>query len=183
MLLQAAGMETFGDLLLRVKLDVDSILAIDGIGPKSYEEILEVVHNYRFPEIETAPDKVVTPEVVVEAEAEPVVEQPVVVEEPAQVEEPEVVAEVVEPKRVAEVPEPQTAEEPAADDKSFEELFQMDTLRRTTETSAEEDENGQPDDKKKKGKKRKGYTVEYDPDRDATYVRHKHRNDDEWGEW
>lgn len=182
-LLQAAGMETFGDLLLRVKLDVDSILAIDGIGPKSYEEILEVVHNYRFPEIETAPDKVVTPEVVVEAEAEPVVEQPVVVEEPAQVEEPEVVAEVVEPKQVAEVPEPQTAEEPAADDKSFEELFQMDTLRRTTETSAEEDENGQPDDKKKKGKKRKGYTVEYDPDRDATYVRHKHRNDDEWGEW
>ena len=182
-LLQAAGMETFGDLLLRVKLDVDSILAIDGIGPKSYEEILEVVHNYRFPEIETAPDEVVTPEVVVEAEAEPVVEQPMVVEEPAQVEEPEVVAEVVEPKRVAEVPEPQTAEEPAADDKSFEELFQMDTLRRTTETSAEEDENGQPDDKKKKGKKRKGYTVEYDPDRDATYVRHKHRNDDEWGEW
>ena len=182
-LLQAAGMETFGDLLLRVKLDVDSILAIDGIGPKSYEEILEVVHNYRFPEIETAPDKVVTPEVVVEAEAEPVVEQPVVVEEPAQVEEPEVVAEVVEPKQVAEVPEPQTTEEPAADDKSFEELFQMDTLRRTTETSAEEDENGQPDDKKKKGKKRKGYTVEYDPDRDATYVRHKHRNDDEWGEW
>ena len=182
-LLQAAGMETFGDLLLRVKLDVDSILAIDGIGPKSYEEILEVVHNYRFPEIETAPDEVVTPEVVVEAEAEPVVEQPVVVEEPAQVEEPEVVAEVVEPKQVAEVPEPQTAEEPAADDKSFEELFQMDTLRRTTETSAEEDENGQPDDKKKKGKKRKGYTVEYDPDRDATYVRHKHRNDDEWGEW
>ena len=182
-LLQAAGMETFGDLLLRVKLDVDSILAIDGIGPKSYEEILEVVHNYRFPEIETAPDEVVTPEVVVEAEAEPVVEQPVVVEEPAQVEEPEVVAEVVEPKRVAEVPEPQTAEEPAAEDKSFEELFQMDTLRRTTETSAEEDENGQPDDKKKKGKKRKGYTVEYDPDRDATYVRHKHRNDDEWGEW
>ncbi len=182
-LLQAAGMETIGDLLLRVKVDVDSILAIDGIGPKSYEEILEVVHNYRFPEIETAPDKVVTPEVVVEAEAEPVVEQPVVVEEPAQVEEPEVVAEVVEPKRVAEVPEPQTAEEPAADDKSFEELFQMDTLRRTTETSAEEDENGQPDDKKKKGKKRKGYTVEYDPDRDATYVRHKHRNDDEWGEW
>ena len=182
-LLQAAGMETFGDLLLRVKLDVDSILAIDGIGPKSYEEILEVVHNYRFPEIETAPDEVVTPEVVVEAEAEPVVEQPVVVEEPAQVEEPQAVAEVVEPKQVEKVPEPQTAEEPAAEDKSFEELFQMDTLRRTTETSAEEDENGQPDDKKKKGKKRKGYTVEYDPDRDATYVRHKHRNDDEWGEW
>jgi len=40
-----------------------------------------------------------------------------------------------------------------------------------------------PGDKKKKGKKRKGYTVEYDPDRDATYVKHKHRNDDDWGEW
>ena len=182
-LLQAAGMETFGDLLLRVKVDVDSILAIDGIGPKSYEEILEVVNNYRFPAIETAPEEVVTPEVVVEAEVAPVIEQPEVVEEPVQVEEPQAVAEVVEPKQVEKVPEPQTAEEPAAEDKSFEELFQMDTLRRTTETSAEEDENGQPDDKKKKGKKRKGYTVEYDPDRDATYVRHKHRNDDEWGEW
>ncbi|MEA4930894.1 MAG: transcription termination factor NusA [Anaerolineaceae bacterium] len=182
-LLQAAGMETFGDLLLRVKVDVDSILAIDGIGPKSYEEILEVVHNYRFPAIETAPEEVVTPEVVVEAEVAPVIEQPEVVEEPVQVEEPQAVAEVVEPKQVEKVPEPQTAEEPAAEDKSFEELFQMDTLRRTSESSAEEDENGQPGDKKKKGKKRKGYTVEYDPDRDATYVRHKHRNDDEWGEW
>ncbi len=56
-------------------------------------------------------------------------------------------------------------------------------MRRTSETSEEEDENGLLGDKKKKGKKRKGYTVEYDPDRDATFVRHKHRNDDDWGEW
>jgi hypothetical protein len=56
-------------------------------------------------------------------------------------------------------------------------------MRRTSETSEEEDELGLFGDKKKKSKKRKGYTVEYDPDRDATYVTRKHRNEDDWGEW
>ena len=116
-------------------------------------------------------------------EVEPVVEEPVEIVVPETVEEPETVAEVLEPEEVEEIAAAEKTVEPVAEDKSFEELFQMDTLRRTSETSEEEDENGLPGDKKKKGKKRKGYTVEYDPDRDATYVKHKHRNDDDWGEW
>ena len=184
-LLQSAGMETFGDLLLQVKLDPDAILAIDGIGPKSYEEILEIAQNYQFPVIETAPVEVELPEVVSAVEPEPIIEEPVVLEEPEQVEELELVAETaaVKPEDLEETLVTQEVEEPAVEDKSFEELFQMDTMRRTRETSEEEDENGLLDGKKKKGKKRKGYTVEYDPDRDATYVRHKHRNDDDWSEW
>lgn len=184
-LLQSAGMETFGDLLLQVKLDPDAILAIDGIGPKSYEEILEVAQNYQFPVIETAPVEVELPEVASAVEPEPVIEEPVVLEEPEQVEELESVAETaaVKTEDLEETFVTQEVEEPAVEDKSFEELFQMDTMRRTRETSEEEDENGLLDGKKKKGKKRKGYTVEYDPDRDATYVRHKHRNDDDWSEW
>ena len=182
-LLQSAGMDTFGDLVLRVKLDSDSILAIDGIGPKSHEEILEVVRSYQFPVIETEPVEVETPEVVTVVEVEPVVEEPVEIVVPETVEEPETVAEVLEPEEIEETATAEKTVEPVAEDKSFEELFQMDTLRRTSETSEEEDENGLPGDKKKKGKKRKGYTVEYDPDRDATYVKHKHRNDDDWGEW
>ena len=184
-LLQSAGMETFGDLLLQVKLDPDAILAIDGIGPKSHEEILEVAQNYQFPVIETAPVEVELPEVASAVEPEPVIEEPVVLEEPEQVEELELVAETaaVKTEDLEETFVAQEVEEPAVEDKSFEELFQMDTMRRTRETSEEEDENGLLDGKKKKGKKRKGYTVEYDPDRDATYVRHKHRNDDDWSEW
>jgi N utilization substance protein A len=184
-LLQSAGMETFGDLLLQVKLDPDAILAIDGIGPKSYEEILEVAQNYQFPVIETAPVEVEMPEVVSVVEPEPIIEETVVIEEPELAEEPELVTETtaLKPEDLEEAFVTREVEEPAVEDKSFEELFQMDTMRRTSETSEEEDENGLLDGKKKKGKKRKGYTVEYDPDRDATYVRHKHRNDDDWSEW
>ena len=184
-LLQSAGLETFGDLIMRVKLDSDSILAIDGIGPKSHEDILEVVQNYQFPVIEPESVEVETPEVIAEVEPEVIVEVPVVVEEPELIEEivPEADVTAIQTEEVEETNVTQGVEGPVAEDTSFEELFQMDTLRRTSETSEEEDENGLLGDKKKKGKKRKGYTVEYDPDRDATFVRHKHRNDDDWTEW
>ncbi len=184
-LLQSAGLETFGDLTLQVKLDPDAILAIDGIGPKSQEEILKVVQSYQFPIIETEAVEVETPEEVAEAEPEVVDEEPVVVEEPEVIEEvvPEAEVTAVLTEEVEETTVTEEVEEPVGEDTSFEELFQMDSLRRTNETSEEEDESGLPGDKKKKGKKRKGYTVEYDPDRDATFVRHKHRNDDDWGEW
>ncbi len=184
-LVQSAGLETFGDLALQVKLDPDAILAIDGIGPKSQEEILRVVESHQFPVIEPETVEVETPEITTEVEPETIVEEPVEVEEPEPVEEivPEVESIAVQPEEVEETTVTEAVEEPVAEDKSFEELFQMDTMRRTSETSEEEDESGLPGDKKKKGKKRKGYTVEYDPDRDATFVRHKHRNDDDWGEW
>jgi N utilization substance protein A len=185
-LLQAAGMETLGDLMLQVKLDADAILAIDGIGPKSHEEILETVNNYQFPVIE--PEAVETPEAETVAEPEPaeVVEEPEAVSEPEPAEEAEPAAEASASEQPEAEEEPIVSdeeEEPAVEDKSFEELFQMDTMRRTSDAQDDEEETAMTGGKKKKGKKRKGYTVEYDPDRDATFVRHKHRNDDDWGDW
>jgi len=183
-LLQSAGMETFGDLLLQVKLDQDAILAVDGIGPKSYEDILEVVQNYHFPVIETTPVEVEQPETAPEVEPEPVAVEAEAINEPAAVEETVPVAEaVVAVPEAIEEPVEVAAAEAHGDEKSFEELFNIDTMRRTSETSPEEEEGGLGDDKKKKGKKRKGYTVEYDPDNDATIVRRTHRNEDNWGEW
>jgi len=36
--------------------------------------------------------------------------------------------------------------------------------------------------KKGKGKKKKGYTVEYDPEKDESIVRYKHKKDGDWDE-
>ncbi len=184
-LVQSAGLETFGDLMLQVKLDPDAILAINGIGPKSQEEILAVVESYKFPVIEPELVEEETAEVTSEVEPETIVEEPEAVEEPEVIEEivreDEVIA--AQPEEVEETAETEEVEEPGAEDQSFEELFQLDAMRRTSETTEEEDELGLFGDKKKKSKKRKGYTVEYDPDRDATYVKRTHRNEDDWGEW
>jgi len=184
-LVQSAGLETFGDLMLQVKLDPDAILAINGIGPKSQEEILAVVESYKFPVIEPELVEEETAEVTAEVEPETIVEEPEAVEEPEVIEEivreDEVIA--AQPEEVEETTETEEVEEPGAEDQSFEELFQLDAMRRTSETTEEEDELGLFGDKKKKSKKRKGYTVEYDPDRDATYVKRTHRNEDDWGEW
>lgn len=153
-LLQSAGLETFGDLTLQVKLDPDAILAIDGIGPKSQEEILKVVQSYQFPIIETEAVEVETPEEVAEAEPEVVDEEPVVVEEPEVIEEvvPEAEVTAVLTEEVEETTVTEEVEEPVGEDTSFEELFQMDSLRRTNETSEEEDESGLPGDKRKKAR-------------------------------
>ncbi len=184
-LVQSAGLDTLGDLMLQVKLDPDAILAINGIGPKSQEEILAVVENYQFPAIEPEQEEKETAEVVGEVEPEPVVEELGETEEPELIEEAETKAEPIAElaEEAEEIAETEEVEESGAEDKSFEELFQLDTMRRTSETPEEEDELGLFGDKKKKSKKRKGYTVEYDPDRDTTYVKRKHRNDDDWGEW
>ena len=62
----------------------------------------------------------------------------------------------------------------------------MDTLLRSKEIRkvAPEDEEltGPRTGKKSKGKKKKGHTVEYDPDKDESFVRYKHRKDDGWDE-
>ncbi len=48
----------------------------------------------------------------------------------------------------------------------------------------DEDEHGHRMPSKKKGKKRRGYTVAYDPDQDTDVVRYKHRkSDEEWENW
>ena len=187
-ILQENHLETFGDLIFTVRTNPDSILAFNGIGPKFYEEILETVDSYEFPQVEV--EEVV--EVALPAEEETIaeVELPEVETTPEIVEiesiEETVEEEIVEePEPVVEEPEPVVVADEGTEEKSFEELFRLDSLRRDKTTTDDEDElNAMDPSKKKKGKKRRGYTVEYDPDQDTDVVRYTHRKgEDDWENW
>ncbi|NMC15989.1 MAG: transcription termination/antitermination protein NusA [Chloroflexi bacterium] len=180
-ILQEAGMENFGDLMLQVKRDPDKILSLNGIGPKAMEEIQTLVQTYQFPALETVPEPV--------AEEAPALEESAtaaVVEGGAEAVVSEVEAEVVEAPAVETVETPAVVEEPAAEEKSFEELFKLESLHREEKArelvSEDEDSADQKQDKKGKGKKKKGYTVEYDPDKEEEIVRYKHKKDGDWTE-
>ena len=180
-ILQEAGMENFGDLMLQVKRDPDKILSLNGIGPKAMEEIQTLVQTYQFPALETVPEPV--------AEEAPAHEEPAtaaVVEGGAEAVVSEVEAEAVEAPAVEIVETPAIVEEPAAEEKSFEELFKLESLHREEKArelvSEDEESADQKQDKKGKGKKKKGYTVEYDPDKEEEIVRYKHKKDGDWTE-
>ncbi len=180
-ILQEAGMENFGDLMLQVKRDPDKILSLNGIGPKAMEEIQTLVQTYQFPALETVPEPV--------AEEAPALEESAtaaVVEGGAEAVVSEVEAEAVEAPAVETVETPAIVEEPAAEEKSFEELFKLESLHREEKArelvSEDEDSADQKQDKKGKGKKKKGYTVEYDPDKEEEIVRYKHKKDGDWTE-
>ena len=189
-ILQENGLESFGDLILTTKLDPDALLAYNGIGPKAHEELQALIDEYEFPAIqepepeavEETPEPVektaptIEPEAVVETVAE---ELPAVEVEPVMA-EPEPVA-VLEEAVVEEEPEP-------VEEKSFEELFRMESVRRASDTREQDEEEEQAFSAgarkgKKAAKKKKGYTVEYDPDKDTDIVRRHGRDDDSWDEW
>ena len=65
--LREAGYSMVGDLQLQMKLDSDTILSLNGIGPKAMEEIQTALENVTFPE----PEVEVQPEESVEGKAEP----------------------------------------------------------------------------------------------------------------
>ncbi|MEA4812898.1 MAG: transcription termination factor NusA [Anaerolineaceae bacterium] len=171
--LQESGIETLGELLMQIKVDPEIILSYNGIGPKSYEELLSLAESFRFPEPELP------------------------VEEPAQKEEVVSVAEKMEEAKVEPVAEAVAAEpavqsvteEAPEEEKTFEELFKLETLKhsqqREHETVEEEDFGQALSDKdgKKKSKKKKGYTVEYDPDLGEDIVRRTHKGENDWEDW
>jgi hypothetical protein len=179
-ILQEAGMESFGDLILQTKLDADKILSLNGIGPKAMDEITALVESYQFPALETVSEPTAEgapAEVALDAAAAGHAA-------PEAVEAPADAAAAEEPAAGTEEA-PAAAEEPETDEKSFEELFNLESLRRDEKIRdlAAEDEGGDlKQDKKGKGKKKKGYTVEYDPDKEESIVRYKHKKDDSWDE-
>jgi len=177
-ILQEGGMETLGDLVLQMRLDSDEILALNGIGPKSFEQIAELTDALRVSpeaeaEIEAAPVEVaeaVAPEAEAEVTAAPA-EEP---EAEAEV-EPEAApaAEPVEVEKVEEkiVSEPKEAQEEAEEEEDFDKLFSYDARKYgyyepEKPKADEEDELAKPSKKKKRKKRR--------PAVDET---------DEWEEW
>jgi N utilization substance protein A len=190
-ILSEAGFTSLGDLMMRMKLDPDSVLALQGIGPKAMQEIDRVMVEQTTvaPVVEVPPveaievSEVETPaaEPEVAPVAEPAIEE-TVEEQPAV--EAKVEAEV-EP--VAEETAPATEgvlteeEEPT----SLDELFALKPeVLEVAAVEEETDEEGDAKKGKKKGKKKKHVEVEFDPDRGMMVVRKKHkRSGGEWGNW
>jgi N utilization substance protein A len=176
-ILQGAGIETLGDLVLQMRLDSDKILALNGIGPKSFEEISELTDALR----------VLPEEQLVLEEQEVVLEEAVEEEGPEAVEEEEI-AEVEEPlekveeaeiteEEVEKIPEPieekKVEKVEAEEEEDFDKLFSYDASKYgyfepepTQFEEVDEDEREKPDKKKKKKRRR--------PLRDDS---------DDWGNW
>lgn len=173
-LLQEAGYLTVGDLASQVRLDPDRIYRINGIGPKALSEITALIDNL---EAEMSP--AVEPEPVAEAEAaaEGVTD---LVAEPAA----EVAEAATEEAVPAEVSAP--AEEEVEEITSLDEIFTLKPeMLEVTSVSDEEEDTSSSGQKTEGGKKKKKKfrEVEYDPDRDITYVRRKHKNEEGGGSW
>ena len=177
-LLQAAGLETFGDLMLQTMLDPDAILAYEGIGPKSFENIMEAIPLVTFPE----PEVVEVPESEAEPVAEVELEPEVEVETP---QEPEVELDLPEePEELPEEePEPEPVEEEDEEEKSFAELFSLESTKIKPVREDDEEHILMTGGKKKKAKKKRSYTIEYDPDEDQTFKQFKYRDEDDWENW
>ncbi|MBP7213159.1 MAG: transcription termination/antitermination protein NusA [Anaerolineaceae bacterium] len=159
-ILQASGLETFGDLIFVTKTDPDAILSYAGISTKVFDEIIEVANSFEFPALEV--EEVVEPvkeEIVTETEIPEVIEE--------SVKEP-----IIEVEPVTEVKAEDEAE--VGEEKTFEELLKS--------VNVEEDDDMRKliEPKKKKGKKRGPSNYEYDPDNDTDILHRHRRGEDEW---
>lgn len=179
-ILQEAGMDTLGDLVLQMRLDSDKILALNGIGPKSFEEISELTDALRVTPEQAALAEAaaaaapVEPEAEVEPVAEPETETELESGEAEAQEEVEEEVTLVEEPVTAEQPEPAPAVKPEEkeEEQEFDKLFSYDARKygyyepEQVKPEPEEDETLKPSKKKKK-KKRRPITDE----------------PDEWEEW
>jgi N utilization substance protein A len=204
-LLSEVGYQTVGDLMLQMKLDADSVLALDGIGPKYMQEIQDKLKALTFPEpeAETVVEEAVQ-EVIPMLEEEVVQTAAVMVEPQAIPEPPDTAAagaEVVINEAIGlEIPVQTVSEiveetleqsvsstEPAQVDEStiLDELFTLRPDEIPVSDDEEEEDDDDPENKdKKKGKKKKKRFVEvvYDPDRDVTIVKRKRKRSDGLGD-
>jgi len=173
--LTGEGYSTIGDLMLQMALDSDAILAIDGLGPKTMEDIVKALDEFELPE----------PEVEVEAEPEAELEVAAAPETPVEAEveaeQAELVGEVEAAEPAAELEEVQEVEELESEPVTFEEAIAASEIT-FIEDEEEEDDLQRFEKEREKGSKKKKYRqVEYDPDRDVTIVRRRRKR--ETGEW
>ncbi len=175
-ILQGAGIETLGDLVLQMRLDPDNILAINGIGPKTFEEIQGLTDALRVMPEETVQEEIV-PEEAVTPEVAPV-EEPVIDAEIPEESPEAVVAEVEEAAALSDEPEELESiekivpEQPAEDEEEekedeFDKIFSYDASK----YGYFEPEKPKPDDadqeearptKKKKRKKQRPSPDDFD---------------------
>ena len=190
-ILQNVGLRTFGDLYDRMKTDPDGIFKLQGISTKSMNEIASLV---KF--IGSA----------VNAEIEPGLSETSTVDETSIKVETVADAGGLETEEVVETSEDITAKDNFIDltqipveqvvseqipeeteEVSFDELFntiRSDVIPHIEFSDEEEEDRDDPSSTKdKKKKKKKNTEVEYDPEKDMTLVRKKHKRGDDadWG--
>jgi N utilization substance protein A len=176
-ILGPAGFTYAGQVLETLALDENAILGLEGIGPKSIEEIRATLEAFAYPEVEVAVEEAPV-EVEVEAEPEPAPTE--AAPEPAAELVAEPVPEGVPVAVEAAVEAP--ADEAATLEKTFEAIAQELVVEAVEEDEEDKDESDLPvtHRKKKKGKK-PARLVEYDPLTGQMVVRHRHKRGD--GTW
>jgi N utilization substance protein A len=177
-LMTEAGYSSAGQVMERLALNEDALLEISGMGPKSIEELNQVLDGFEFPE--PAPPV----EEVVEAEGEGLVGAEAAVEVEADAAEAEAMpAEAVVAAETDEVEgEPETIEK--AFDAIAEEIESEIDIEAITDFDEEEEEgDGDQDELEKKKQKQRKRVVEYDPELDEMIVRRRRKPGRAEGEW
>ncbi|MEJ2757648.1 MAG: hypothetical protein P8046_04110 [Anaerolineales bacterium] len=181
--LTGEGYSTIGDLMMQLELDSDAILAVDGVGPKTMEDIRQALDEFELPEPEAAPEA----EAVVEAAAEEAAETELEAEaaEEAVEAEAEAAEQPEEAEAVEAAAEPEPVKEKAKEEEEEEDLSFEKVIADSDITFLDDDEDmiDKLDQDKGSKKKRKYRQVEYDPDLDVNIVRRRRKRDSEdWEE-
>jgi N utilization substance protein A len=174
-ILQEAGYSTVGELAMQSKRNPDAIFRLQGIGPKAMQEINSLMESVLNPVEAPEAASVESTEVVTEAEviAVPEIEIPVVESSPEII---EIIEEpVVEFEKGGKKEEKVEEEEEEEGEISFEELFSLKTALEQSRGAPEGEVTADDADKKAKKKGSKYVEIEYDPDRDLTIARKKHK--------
>ena len=188
-ILTESGIEMVGNLMVKMKLDPNSVLGLPGIGPKAIQNIEEALAALTFPEtpaeepaVEPEPEPVSEPEAVVEAVVESQPESVAVVGTTVPVEEIAVGEKQIPAKKEARKHvEEEEEDEGHKDGVSLDELFTLkpEIFQSTAEV---EDEDSKDKKKGKKGKK-KSVALEFDEELGEVVSRKKHkRGDEDFGE-
>jgi N utilization substance protein A len=205
-LLSGVGYQTIGDLMFQMNLDADSVLALDGIGPKHMKEIEEKLQALTFPEPEAeippseaaaeavtgiteeaaipVEGEIVEPQIIPEQEISMEVEAAVVPAVESLTPEAQVESLVQPVEAETEQPDQAIEAEHIDESTSLDELFTLrpeEFIVPLDEDEDDDDDQDGKDQKKGKKKKKRFVEVEYDPDRDITIVKRKRkRGGDDW---
>ncbi len=177
-----------GDLIFQMSYDPEAVRALNGIGPKAMQTIEDAINLIKS-SIKQQQEKAAAEaaaqaeaEAIAQAEAEAEAETPTEAEAPegAQPEK----AEAPAPEAAPEAEETEEAKEEEALPESMEEIFKV-APEMLDAAVDEESLLSEEEEAREKAKKRKKFVeVEYDPDRDVTIYRKKHkRGGKEWEDW
>ncbi|HEY2980476.1 MAG TPA: transcription termination factor NusA [Anaerolineales bacterium] len=161
-ILTEAGYETAGDLMMALKTDPNSVLALAGIGPKAMQNIEETLAGLTYPEPEPEPEPAVAEAAPVEIPADVVIlEATPLVDDPDEIKKESVKGKADEKDEKEEV-----EGEFAKDGVSLDELFTLKPEIFQTATPGTEEDAAD----KKKGKKGKKKSVELEFDENLGQV-------------